>query len=93
VWPHDGQIQIARQDRRATRVINVRVGEPDLLELQTALLNLRQDQVEVTTWIDHCRLLGLVVPNQRAVLLKRRDRDGLVLKHAGISMGFACKAM
>jgi hypothetical protein len=37
--------------------------------------------------------LGLIVPNQRAVLLKRRDWDGLVLKHVGISMGFACNAM
>jgi hypothetical protein len=57
------------------------------------LLNLGQDQIKVTARIDHCGLLGLIVPNQRAILLKRRDRDGLVLKHAGISMGFACKAM
>jgi sRNA-binding regulator protein Hfq len=93
VRSHDGQIQIARQDGRATRVIDVRMGQPNLFEFQAPLLDLRQDQVEVTTWIDHGSLLGLIVPNQRAVLLKRRDRNGLVLKHAGISMGFACKAM
>jgi DNA-binding transcriptional ArsR family regulator len=87
------EVQIARQDGRTAGVIDVRVGQPNLLEFQSPLLDLRQDQVEVTTWIDHCCLLGLIVPNQRAVLLKRRDRDGLVLKHAGISMGFACKAM
>ncbi|MEY4218246.1 MAG: hypothetical protein RL686_753, partial [Pseudomonadota bacterium] len=86
-------IQIARQDGRATRVIDVRVGQPNLLEFQAPLLDLRQDQVEITTRIDHGCLLGLIVPNQRAVLLKRRDWNGLVLKHAGISMGFACKAM
>jgi hypothetical protein len=40
VRAHDRQIQIARQDSRAACVINVRVGEPNLLELQTALLNL-----------------------------------------------------
>jgi hypothetical protein len=74
-------------------MIDVCMGEPNLLEFQTPLLNLGQDQIKVTARIDHCGLLGLIVPNQRAILLKRRDRDGLVLKHAGISMGFACKAM
>jgi hypothetical protein len=33
VRAHDRQIQIARQDSRAACVINVRVGEPNLLEL------------------------------------------------------------
>jgi hypothetical protein len=93
VRPNDGQIQIARQEGRSACVINVRMGEPNLLEFQTPLLDLRQDQIQVAAWIDHGRLLSLIVPNQGAILLERCDRDGLVLKNAGISIGFACKAM
>jgi hypothetical protein len=44
-------------------VIDVGVGEPDLLKFQLPLLDLRQDQVKVTAWIDHSRLLRLIVPN------------------------------
>jgi hypothetical protein len=40
-----------------------------------------QNQVQITTGVDHSRLARLVVPDQGAVLLEGGDRDGLVLQH------------
>jgi osmotically inducible lipoprotein OsmB len=60
------------------------VGDPDLLELQAVLTHRIQNQIQVTTRVYHRSLTALVIPNQRTILLKGRDRNGLVLKHGRI---------
>jgi hypothetical protein len=55
--------------------------DPDLLKLQTQLDDSAQQQMQVTPGVDHGRLFRHVVPDQRRILLERRHRNGLVLKH------------
>jgi hypothetical protein len=62
--------------------------QPNLFELELVPSHFGQDQIQVTAWINHSRLTCLVVPNQRTILLKGCDRNGLVLKHGDISIGF-----
>ena len=45
--------------------------------------DLGADLGQVAAGIDHCGLAGLVAPQDRAVLLERRDGDGQVMKHGG----------
>jgi hypothetical protein len=88
VWPDDGQTaQLLGQIGRARGMVQVTVGDPDLLKLEFVRLNRRQNQVQITPRVNHSRLARLVVPDQGAVLLEGRDRDGLVLQHGGIICG------
>ena len=78
----DGQAaQLFGQIGRARGVVQVAVGDPDLFELEAVLGDGAQNQIEIATGIDHSRLATLIVPNQGTVLLKRCDRNGLVLQH------------
>jgi hypothetical protein len=52
------------------------VGDPDLLELQAMLTHRVQNQIQVTARVYHRSLMALVIPNQRTILLKGRDRNG-----------------
>lgn len=69
-------------------MINVRMGEPNLFKLELLLGDEGQDQIQVAAWVNHRSLFRLVIPNYRAVLLKGRDGNGLVLKHVVMSMCF-----
>jgi hypothetical protein len=77
----DGQLQASRQLTRAARVVDVGVGEPNLRQLETALADLGQQAIQLTTWINDSSLPGLVAPNNRAILSKWGDGDGVVLQH------------
>ena len=59
-----------------------------LFEHQTQAPRFGQHPIQVTTGIDNGGIHRLVAPDERTVLLKRRDRNGLVLKHGEISIGF-----
>ena len=66
----------------AAGMIDVAVGEQDLLDRHADLGDRRLDAVEVAARVDHRALLGLLVPEQRAVLLERRDgHDGGFQRH------------
>jgi predicted nicotinamide N-methyase len=65
------------------------MGDPNLLQLQATLVHLVQDQVQITPWVNHRRLARLIVPDERAVLLKRGHGYGVVLQHGPI-IGDAC---
>jgi len=83
VRANDGQAQTFGQLARATGVVNMGVGEPDLFELEAQPFDLCQDFVQITTWVNDRRLQGLVAPDQRAILVKGGDGNGEVLKHGG----------
>ena len=59
----------------AGSVVDVPVGQQDLAHLDPGLLDADLDLVEVAAGIGHGALLRCLVPQQRAVLLERRDRD------------------
>jgi hypothetical protein len=81
VRPHDGQAQRAGQLIRAARVVNVRVGQPDLFQRQTESLDLGQQARQVATRIDYGGLHRFVAPHDGTVLGKRGHGNGVVLQH------------
>jgi len=60
----DGQLQPLGQLACATGMVNMRMGQQNLRELQAQALDLGQHPVQVTAGIDDCSLLGLVAPDQ-----------------------------
>src|SRR5262245_47663664 len=60
---------------RAAGVVNVAMGQQDLLDLQAELADSGLDAIEVAAGIHHGALLAVLVPEQRTVLLERRDGD------------------
>jgi hypothetical protein len=61
----------------------VRVGEPDGLERQAALLDGGFQHGDVATWVDQGGFMGGVAPDQRAVLLEGGAGEGLAEEHGG----------
>src|SRR5216683_6955225 len=80
----DRHAQAFLQFRRAAGVVDVAVGQPDLFHGHAGLADRALDLGEVAARIDDRAPLARLRPQQRAVLLKRRDRDddGPSLGHA-----------
>ena len=66
---NDGQMQLLGQLPGATGVVNVGVGQPDLLQMQTQPGHFCQQQVQVTTGVDDGA--RAIVHNQKLVGLHR----------------------
>ncbi|MPN13388.1 hypothetical protein SDC9_160709 [bioreactor metagenome] len=77
----DRQMQLLRQLARAPRMIDMRMREPQRLQIQTQPLHLAQQHIQIPTWIDDGRILGDIAPDDGRVLLKGRDGDCEVLEH------------
>jgi len=84
VGADDGQAQLLGQIGRATAVVQMPVRHPDLFELEAQLLDRVEQHIQITAGVDDGGLHRLVVPDERAVLLKSGDRDGEVLEHGPI---------
>jgi hypothetical protein len=67
--------QRVAQGDGAARVVDVAVGQQDLLDLDAGLGDRLADAVDVAAGVDHGAALGGVVPQDRAVLLERGHRD------------------
>ena len=78
----DGQTQFTRQRACAASMVDVRVGQQDLLQLDTQALHRSTKFGQITAGIDNSAVHGLVAPDDGAVLLERRDGDGVVVQHA-----------
>ena len=65
----------------APYVVEMAMGKQDLYRLDIRRPDRVQDALHVATWIDDGRLTGNVAPEERAVLLKQRNGDDLVLQH------------
>ena len=79
----DGQAQPRAQLGRATGVVDVGVGEPDLLQVDAQLLHRRLDARQVATGVDDGGLLRGIAPDDGAVLRERGDGDGVVAEGSG----------
>src|SRR6185437_13070990 len=84
----DRQLAAAGQLAGRASVIDVRVGEQDLLQLELVRGYDLQHRVQVTARIDDCRRAGTVTPDHRAILLEWGDWNDLELHrvsahHAG----------
>ena len=81
VRPDDGQLQSLSQLGGATRVVDVRMGDPNRHQFDAQLLASVLEHIQVATRVDDGRGHALVLPDHRAVLLKGRDGDGFVVEH------------
>jgi len=81
VRPHDGQRQPLGQFARAARMVDVGVGQPDLVEREAQALHFRQQHVEVTAGVNDGGFARGVAPEDGAVLLESGDGDGEVVEH------------
>lgn len=81
VGADDGDVECLRQLGRATGVVDVGVGLPDLGQRHPPLFHLGQQPVQVATRVDDGGLLGLIAPEKGAVLRKGGDGDGRVVQH------------
>ena len=81
VRPDDGQLQALGQFGRGTRMVDVAVGDPDLLERHAQLLDGRQQHRQVATRVDDGRFFRVIAPDDGAVLLEGRDGNGFVVQH------------
>jgi hypothetical protein len=79
----DGQLEPFGQLRRAARMVNMGMRQPNLLKLSVCVFNRRQQPIQIATGIDDGRFFGLIAPNDGAILRKRRDGDGNVMQHDG----------
>ena len=77
----DGQGVLGRELAGASGMVDMGVGDPDGLEIQAQALRLPLDLLDITTGVDDGRIHGLVAPDERAVLLKGGDGDGVILQH------------
>ena len=69
--------------RDAPGMVDVAMGDEDLLDAQALALQCCQDAVDVTTRVDHRGAPGFLAPEYGAVLLERGDGDDDVA-HGGI---------
>ena len=60
---------------RASGVVDVAVREQNFLDREADLLDGGVDAIEIAAGIDHRTPHSFLVPQQRAVLLERRDRN------------------
>ena len=81
--PFDGNAaELLLQFGGAAGVVEVAMREQDLLGRHARLLDAGLDALEIAAGIDHGAPLGRLVPQQRAVLLERRDgNDGGFERH------------
>ena len=73
VRPLDRHAEIVRQPLGAPRVIDMAMRQQDLLDRHARLFDRRHDPRQVAARIDHRRLHRRGAPEERAVLLDRRD--------------------
>ena len=78
----DRQTQLFGQVCRGAGMVNVGVGDPDLLQGHAQLLAGCLNDGQIATRVDDGGFHGLVAPNDGAILLEWGDGNGFVLQHA-----------
>ena len=73
--PSIGTFSASRKFGGAADMVDMAVGQPDLLDRDAGLLDRRQDLRHVAAGVDHDGLLGRLVPDDGAVLLEQRHRN------------------
>lgn len=71
----DGQAQLVRQHARLPAMIEMTVRDEDFLQRHAGFRDARLELVQIAARIDQRGLHRLGAPDQRAVLLQRRNRQ------------------
>ena len=90
VGPLDGNAQALGENRCLATMVNVAMGEEDLLDLHTRLLGHGLEVVDITTGVNEGRPASGGADNQRTILGKRRNRVNLVI-HVEIIAHIECQ--
>jgi hypothetical protein len=75
MWTFDYQAPSSGQFTYATGMIDMRVGNQNLFQLQTLILDHLEYLIQVAAWIYHRGFLAFLTPQQGAVLFKGGDGD------------------
>ena len=81
MWADDGQVQALRQFSRATCMVDVGVGDPNLFQRDAQLFASILQRIQIATGINDGGFHGFIAPDDGTVLLERGDWDGFVMKH------------
>ena len=71
----DGRVERVLRGVDAADVIEMRVGEQDVLDHDVAVADSREDLVDLVAGIDDDRLPGALAADDEPVLVERRDRS------------------
>ena len=77
----DRKLELVCQVCRGARMVNMAVGEEDLLELNARSLHGREYERQIAPRVDHGRPPCFATPDQRAILLEWSNWNDLKLKH------------
>jgi len=69
----DLDLEPVSQLRRPARMIDMAMGEKNLFDRHLRLFDSLEDALDISAGIDYGADMGIDVPNQRAILLKRGD--------------------
>ncbi|MNC66634.1 hypothetical protein D3C75_1170520 [compost metagenome] len=83
--PRDGHTGFLPQLGRRPHVIQMPVGQQNMGQGQPPPGDGRQQLLRLATGVNQRSLVGLVTPDEGAVLGKLGDRDHLELQHVGLS--------
>ena len=72
-------------------MVNVGVGDPDLLQRHAQLATGVFQQWQISAWVDDGGFFGFIAPDDGTVLLERGDGDGFVLKHTEMVAAIGAK--
>jgi hypothetical protein len=87
VGADDGQLVFLGQIGGGTRMVNVRVGDPNLFERHTQLSTGIFQQGQITPGVDDGPLHRVITPDDGAILLERCNGNGFVLEHPEMVAG------
>ena len=69
----DLDLEPVAQFRRPARMIDMAMGEENLLDRNLRLFDGLHDRIDISAGIDHGADMGIVIPDQRTILLERGD--------------------
>ena len=84
-----GQIKFYSQFTCSACMVDVCMGQPDGTQRQIPSGHFLQDAIQIASWVNDCSLSCFIAPDQRTVLLKGCNGNGVVLKHGNLMTVFA----
>ena len=87
VRAEDRDARSALHRRRAARMVEMAMGQPDRRQLQPEMIDGGEELLRLSARIDEHRRFRPLVPHQRTILLERRDGDQADFERGGFGHG------